>query len=162
MGVLTPLAVRLGAQPWLPRLLRPITACDKGLQRITCGRLGLLDVAGLPNVLLTVRGRKSGQLRSTPLLCVREGGQAAPRWLLAGSSFGAPAAPAWVHNLREAPTAEISKGRWRTTVVPEELESQERVRAWKELCRTWPNFDVYQRRTERIIPVFRLVPVDER
>ncbi|MBE3001975.1 nitroreductase family deazaflavin-dependent oxidoreductase [Nocardiopsis sp. HNM0947] len=162
MGVLTPLAVRIGALPWLPRFLRQITWCDRVLQRTTGGRVGLLDVAGLPNVLLTVRGRVSGRLRSTPLLCVRGGdrGAGGPRWLIAGSSFGSPSTPAWVHNLREASVAEISKGAWSATVVPEELGSDERARAWDELCGVWPNFEVYRRRTERVIPVFRLVPAD--
>lgn len=175
MGALTPLAVRIGALPWLPRFLPQITWTDRALQRLTRGRFGLLDIAGLPNVRLTVRGRVSGQLRTTPLLCVREGGREAggpvgargakgldgpggPRWLVAGSGFGAPSTPAWVHNLREAPTAEIGKGRWRATVVPEELGPDERARAWHELCRVWPNFEVYRRRTERVIPVFRLAP----
>lgn len=155
MGMLTPLAVRIGAVPWLPRLLPQITWSDKTLQRLTHGRLSLLGLAGLPSVLLTVRGRVSGELRTTPLLCVRNDGH----WLIAGSHFGAPSTPAWVHNLRAAPDAEISKGGRRVRVVPEELASPERARAWQVLCRTWPNFELYEQRAERAIPVFRLTPV---
>lgn len=157
MGVLTPLAVRIGAIPWLPRLLPQITWFDRTLQRLTHGRLSLLGLAGLPSVLLTVRGRVSGEPRTTPLLCVRNDGH----WLIAGSNFGAPSTPAWVHNLRAAPDAEISKDRWRVRVAPEELESGERDRAWEVLCRTWPNFELYERRTERLVPVFRLTPVSD-
>lgn len=157
MGVLTPLAVRIGAISWLPRLLPQITGFDKMLQRLSRGRLGVLELAGLPNVVLTVRGRLSGELRTTPLLCVRDGSH----WLIAGSSFGAPSTPAWAHNLREASSAVISKGQWRMTVAPEELASAERDRAWEILCRTWPNFELYEQRTDRLIPVFRLTPVSE-
>lgn len=56
MGLLTPLAVRIGAIGWLPRLLPQITWIDTRLQTVTRGRLGLLTIAGLPNLLLMVRG----------------------------------------------------------------------------------------------------------
>ncbi|WP_017545355.1 nitroreductase/quinone reductase family protein, partial [Nocardiopsis prasina] len=73
MGLFTPLAVRIGALPWLPRLLPQITWLDRRLHRLSRGRLGLLDLAGLPNTVLTVKGRKSGRPRTTPLLCVPDG-----------------------------------------------------------------------------------------
>ena len=55
-------------------------------------------MAGLPSIYLTVRGRKSGVERTTPLLCVPDGGT----WLIAGSYFGGPKTPLWVGNLRAA------------------------------------------------------------
>ena len=95
---MTPLAVRIGAIPWMPRLLPQITATDKFVQRVTRGRVTILDIAGLPNLMLTVRGRKSGVPRTTPLLCVpyRRGN------LVAGSNFGQLKPPVWVVNLRAA------------------------------------------------------------
>jgi deazaflavin-dependent oxidoreductase (nitroreductase family) len=103
MGLLTPLAVRIGSQPWMPKLLPQVTWTDTRLQRLTRGRVSILDVAGLPNLMLTVTGRKSGIPRSTPLLCVPwQGG-----WLIAGSHFGGPKAPVWTHNLRAAETAGV-------------------------------------------------------
>src|SRR5688500_16030722 len=102
MGLLTPLAVRIGAIPWLPRLLPQIVACDKALQRVSRGRVTILDVAGLPNLVLTVPGRKSGIPRTNPLLCVPHDGG----WLIAGSYFGGPTTPLWVNNLRATETAE--------------------------------------------------------
>jgi deazaflavin-dependent oxidoreductase (nitroreductase family) len=147
MGLLTPLAIRIGAQPWMPRLLPRIVAVDTRLQRLT-GR-SLLDVAGLPNLTLTVRGRRSGTPRSTPLLAVPVGGS----WLVAGSYFGDPRTPEWVRNLRAADgCASTEHGAVRAT----ELEGAERDAAWETLLRTWPNFRVYQRRTDRLIPVVRL------
>jgi hypothetical protein len=86
MGLLTPIAVKLGSRPWMPKLLPQVTWTDTHLQKATGGRVTLLDIAGLPNLMLTVKGRKSGVPRSTPLLCVPwKGG-----WLIAGSYFGAP------------------------------------------------------------------------
>jgi deazaflavin-dependent oxidoreductase (nitroreductase family) len=158
MGLLTPLAVRIGAIPWTPRLLSQITRLDRGLQRVSRGYVGILDIAGLPNIMLTVSGRVSGEPRRTPLLCVRDGAHL----LIAGSSFGAPRTPEWVRNLREAPTALVEKSGRRVEIEAEELTSHERDRAWELMCLVWPNFALYERRTDRLIPVFRLTPVRTR
>jgi hypothetical protein len=63
MGLLTPVAVKVGAWSFMPKLLPQVVATDKALQRVTGGKLSLLRIAGLPSVTLTVRGRKSGQPR---------------------------------------------------------------------------------------------------
>src|SRR5688572_28770949 len=96
MGLLTPVAVRIGAISWMPRLLPQIVWVDKNLQKTTKGRVSVLDIAGLPSLSLTVPGRKSGIPRSTPLLCVPYQGAS----LIAGSYFGGPRTPIWVANLR--------------------------------------------------------------
>ncbi len=98
MNLLTPVAGWIGSISWMPRLLPQITAVDKFLQRITRGRVSLLKIAGLPNLMLTVPGRKSGIPRTTPLLCVPfQGGN-----LVAGSNFGGEKPPVWVVNVRAA------------------------------------------------------------
>ena len=84
MRLLRPLAVRIGRLRWLPRLLPQIVWTDQLIQRLTRGRLTLLDLAGLPNLMLTVVGRRSGIPRTTPLLCVPYG----ESFLVAGSYFG--------------------------------------------------------------------------
>ncbi|QGN32661.1 nitroreductase family deazaflavin-dependent oxidoreductase [Microlunatus sp. Gsoil 973] len=156
MGVLTPLARRIGAIGWLPGLLPQITAVDRWLQRASQGRLSLLTLAGLPNLMLIVPGRTSGIEHATPLLCVpqRDG------WLVAGSAFGGPRTPAWAHNLRAAERAQVTfRGRtYRVTV--DELSGDERDRAWDVMSQVWPNYRLYERRTSRVIPVFRLAPAD--
>jgi deazaflavin-dependent oxidoreductase (nitroreductase family) len=152
MGLLTPLAVRIGALSWMPKLLPQVVATDKALQRVTRGRVTILDVAGLPNLALTVPGRKSGVPRTTPLLCVpHEGG-----WLIAGSYFGGPKMPLWVANLRAAEHAEITVKGARFPVTWREVEGEERARLWQVMLRTWPNFAKYEERTDRRIPVFFL------
>ena len=152
MGLLTPLAVRIGAIPWMPRLLPQIVWTDRRLQRLTGGRVTVLDIAGLPNLTLTVVGRKSGVPRSTPLLCVPDGAT----WLIAGSYFGGPDMPLWVGNLRAAGEAEIEQDRQRVPVTATELADDDRAAAWRVMLRTWPNFARYEERTDRLIPVFRL------
>ncbi|KQW46917.1 hypothetical protein ASC77_17105 [Nocardioides sp. Root1257] len=152
MGVLTPLAIRIGAIPWMPKLLPQIVWTDRGLQRLTRGRISILDVAGLPNLVLTVVGRKSGLPRSTPLLCVPDHGT----WLIAGSYFGGPDMPVWVGNLRAAGEAEIAYDGQHVPVTAQELADDDRAAAWQVMLRTWPNFARYEERTDRLIPVFRL------
>lgn len=154
MGILTPVAIRIGAIGWMPRLLPQIVWCDKRLQSATKGRVTVLDIAGLPNLALTVAGRKSGIPRTTPLLCVpHEDG-----WLVAGSNFGGEAMPLWVNNLRAAPTAKVRFNGLTTTVSPREIDGEERARMWQVMLRTWPNFAKYEERTDRRIPVFYLEP----
>src|SRR6202007_1868180 len=109
LGLLVPLAIRVGSLSWMPRLLPRIVRLDRLIQSVTRGRLTLLDIAGLPNLMLTVIGRKSGLPRSTPLLCVPDSG----RILIAGSYFGGPREPAWVKNL-EANPAVVARYRGRS------------------------------------------------
>lgn len=138
----------------MPRLLPAITATDKGLQRLTRGRVTILDLAGLPNLTLTVAGRRSGLPRSTPLLAVpRE-----DHWLIAGSNFGLPRPPVWVVNLEAAEEASITVGGHARTVTPRRLEGEDRAEGWEALLATWPNFALYEARTERQIKVFQLTP----
>ncbi|SDD31955.1 nitroreductase family deazaflavin-dependent oxidoreductase [Nocardioides lianchengensis] len=154
MGLLTPLAVRIGALPWMPKLLPQVVWTDRRLQSLTGGRYSVLDIAGLPNLVLTVVGRKSGLPRSTPLLCVPYDG----RWLVAGSYFGGPDMPVWVHNLRAAGEATVRVGRTSYDVTAREVTGDERAELWQVMLRTWPNFATYEKRTDRVIPVFELAP----
>lgn len=152
MGLLTPIAVRLGAIPWMPKLLPQIVWVDTRLQKATRGRWTVLDIAGLPSLALTVPGRKSGIPRTTPLLCVpyRDG------WLIAGSYFGGPKTPLWVGNLRATERARIQFAGDELDVSWRELEGPDRAKAWKWMLKTWPNYAKYEERTDRVIPVFLL------
>lgn len=154
MGIRRWSAIKLGSFEFMPKLLPQITATDKAIQKLTGGRLTLLRLAGLPNLTLTVPGRKSGIPRSTPLLAAPRGDS----WLIAGSNFGKPGQPVWVVNLEAAERAEITVGGETTTVVPRRLEGDERASAWAVLREVWPNFDLYEQRTDREIKVFELAP----
>ena len=154
MGLLTPLAVRIGALSWMPKLLPQVVWVDTRLQKVTRGRVTVLDIAGLPNLALTVPGRKSGVPRTTPLLCVPHDGG----WLIAGSYFGGPNVPLWVGNLRAAERATVRHDGVEHTVSWREVEGEERAAMWRVMLRTWPNFARYEERTTRVIPVFHLLP----
>ena len=154
MGLLTPLAVRIGAISWMPRLLPQIMWVDRLIHRSTGGRLTLLDIAGLPNLVLTVIGRKSGIARSTPLLCVPYGEDI----LIAGSNFGSPKEPMWVKNIEANPEVTVQFRRRTAPMVARRLEGDERAAAWSHMVRTWPNFARYEQRTDRRIKVFLLAP----
>jgi deazaflavin-dependent oxidoreductase (nitroreductase family) len=154
MRLFTPIAVWLGSLSWLPRFLPQITATDKFLQRITKGRWSFLRLAGLPSLMLTVPGRKSGVLRSTPMLCVPyDGGH-----LVAGSNFGGPTQPVWVLNVRAADRVTVTVNGRTHEAVPRELTGEERATAWAHMQKTWPNYAKYEQRTDRTIPVFWLTP----
>jgi deazaflavin-dependent oxidoreductase (nitroreductase family) len=154
MGLLTPLAVRVGSWSFMPKLLPQITATDKFIQKWSRGRVTILDIAGLPNLKLTVVGRKSGIPRETPLLAVPRGAD----WLIAGSNFGGPKQPVWVVNLEATPDARITvKGRT-YDVHARRLEGQERQAAWDHMVETWPNYRLYESKTDRQIKVFELTP----
>jgi deazaflavin-dependent oxidoreductase (nitroreductase family) len=155
MSVLTPLAIKIGSWAWVPRILPQITWVDRTLHRLTGGRVTLVRLAGLPSLVLTVVGRKSGIARSTPVLCVPQGSS----FLIAGSNFGGPTLPVWVLNVRSAEQVTVSFNGRVVTAVPRELTGEERDAAWMHMLRTWPNYAKYAERTDRVIPVFRLEPV---
>lgn len=154
MGLLTPVAIRVGSWSFMPRFLPQITATDRFIQRVSRGRVTILDIAGLPNLTLTVPGRKSGIPRSTPLLAVPRGNT----WLVAGSNFGKPKQPVWVVNLEAATTAQITvKGRT-SEVWARRLVGDERAEAWAHMVQVWPNYRHYAERTDREIKLFELTP----
>ena len=153
MGLLTPLAIRIGAIPWMPKLLPQVVWLDKNLHRVSGGRVTVLDIAGLPNLNLTVKGKKSGVERTTPLLCVPDGDTI----LIAGSYFGGPKMPLWVGNLRAADgAAKVEFDKQKFEVEATELSGDDRAAAWQTMLETWPNYAKYEERTDRVIAVFRL------
>ncbi len=159
MGLLTPIAIRIGAISWMPKLLPQVVWTDKALHRVTRGRVTILDIAGLPNLNLTVKGRKSGVERTTPLLCVPD----ADTILIAGSYFGGPKMPLWVGNLRAADgAAKVDYGKQTFPVHATELHDADRAAAWQHMLKTWPNYAKYEERTDRTIPVFRLTRATSR
>lgn len=148
------LAVALGGQPWLPRCAPYIVHGDLLLRRLTGGRITLLTFAGLPELFLTVPGRRTGRVRTTPLLCVPRDGC----WLVAGTNWGGPKQPLWVANLAAADRATVGFHGRDTDVEASLLAGDERTEAWREMVGIWPNYAKYAERTNRHIPVFRLTP----
>ena len=111
---------------------------------------GTLGDTGLPVVIFTTRGNKSGKLRKTPLMRVEHGGA----YLLVASKGGAPSHPVWYHNLRADPSAlEVQDGADRFDAAARELEGDERAEWWERAVAAYPPYADYQRKTDRRIPV---------
>jgi deazaflavin-dependent oxidoreductase (nitroreductase family) len=110
----------------------------------------LLDT-GLPVIILTHIGNKTGAMRKTPLMRVKDG----DRYVLVGSLGGAPKDPVWVHNLRAKPNVEIrDETAVRSMRVRKVEDEAERSRLWKLAVVAYPPYAEYQERTTRRIPVF--------
>lgn len=110
---------------------------------------------GLPVVIVTNTGNKSGGIRKTPLMRVKDG----DNYVLVGSMGGAPKNPVWVYNLRSNPKVQI---RDLTEVfdmrVREVSDDAERARLWELAVAAYPPYQDYQQRTTRKIPIFVAEP----
>lgn len=155
MNVLTPVAVKIGSLGWLPPYLPTIVKVDGLIQRLSGERIDLLWIAGLPSVTFTVVGRKSGQPRTTTVLAAPDGDD----WIVAGSYFGGPKSPAWVFNMRAAGEGSLRQDGTDVPMTGVELTGDAREYGWKRLLDVWPNFALYEQRTDRTIPLFRLSPI---
>ena len=104
---------------------------------------------GVPTLLLTTTGRRSGESRTTPLIYGRDGN----RYLLVASRGGAPAHPSWYENLTANPdvTVQVMADRFKATART--ANATERPALWKTMVTIWPAYDDYQNRTSRQIPV---------
>jgi deazaflavin-dependent oxidoreductase (nitroreductase family) len=111
---------------------------------------------GRPIILLTTLGATSGKLRKTALMRVEHDGE----YAIVASSGGAPKHPSWYHNVVDAPLVELQDGPVRKDYVPRELSGEEREIWWERAVEAWPPYADYQKKTDRLIPVFLLTPVE--
>ncbi len=139
-----------GTAPGARVFARTAHHADRVVYRATGGRATLASVAsGIPVVMLTTTGRRSGRQITTPILAVPEG----DGLVMVGSNFGQAQHPAWVHNLRADPCAWVN-GR---EVRAEEVEGPERERLLALATEVYPGFPAYVRRAApRRIAVMRL------
>ena len=123
--------------------------------RETDGEVGY-DWNGAPTLLLTTTGRRSGEARTHPLIFGRHGDDL----LVVASVGGGPKHPAWYHNLVANPRAEVQVRADRFAVEAHTATADEKPRLWRIVNDVWPNYDTYQARTEREIPVVVLRPLE--
>ena len=110
---------------------------------------------GLPVIIVTHRGNKTGAIRKTPLMRVKDGAT----YVLVGSLGGAPSNPVWVYNLRANPTVEIRDlAAVQPMRVREVADAGERARLWKLAVAAYPPYQEYQAKTTRQIPIFVAEP----
>ncbi len=103
----------------------------------------------VPTLLLMTRGRKTNEKRSTPLLYQPTGSG----FIVVASRGGAEHHPAWYLNLLANPDCELQVGRFSYQAVARVLSADERERYWEWMVRFWPDYERYQARTQRQIPV---------
>ena len=122
--------------------------------RETGGETGYLW-NGSPILLLTTKGRRSGEARTIPIIFTPYG----KSWVVMGSKGGAPTHPKWYLNILDDPHVQVQVKADRFEAVARTAPSPEREAIWAEALKNWPNYDSYQARTERQIPVVVLDPV---
>ena len=110
-----------------------------------------LKDTGLPVIIVTHRGRKTGAVRKTPLMKAMDGDS----YILVASMGGAPKHPDWYHNLKKQPNVEIrDKAEVHSMRVREVVDSIEKQRLWAIAVAAYPPYREYQDKTDRLIPVF--------
>jgi deazaflavin-dependent oxidoreductase (nitroreductase family) len=113
----------------------------------------LLDT-GLPVVVVTNKGAKTGAVRKTPLMRVEHEGS----YAAVGSKGGAPQHPVWVYNLRANPDVVVQDGPKSWAMTAREITGEERDIWWERAVAAYPPYADYQKKTDRLIPVFVLEP----
>lgn len=156
MNALQRLARNPAAYRWLVLNGRPVAEGLESLLRFaTNGRLGVLDLVGLPNVRITISGRKTGLARSATVQYVpyRAG------LLLVGSNWGREHHPSWSANLKAAQRVTVRKRGHRFVAKVQLLTGAERDKAWATVVSHWPNYQIAQNRAgQRRFRLFLLTP----
>jgi deazaflavin-dependent oxidoreductase (nitroreductase family) len=121
--------------------------------RETDGEVGYIW-NGVPTLLLTATGRRTGRALTSALIFGRDGDD----YLVVASMGGAPQHPSWYRNLLAHPEAEIQVKAERIPVIARTASAAEKPRLWQTVVDLWPNYATYQTRTDRDIPVVVLSP----
>ncbi|HWV34113.1 MAG TPA: nitroreductase family deazaflavin-dependent oxidoreductase [Thermomicrobiales bacterium] len=111
---------------------------------------------GMPIILLTSVGAKSGKLRKTPLMRVEHDGE----YVVVASMGGAPQHPVWYYNLVANPHVELQDGPVKKDYTVRELSGEERETWWNRAVEAYPDYAAYQLKTDRLIPLFLLTPME--
>jgi deazaflavin-dependent oxidoreductase (nitroreductase family) len=110
---------------------------------------------GLPVIVLTTVGAKTGKIRKTPLMRVEHEG----KYAVVASMGGAPTHPVWYHNLAANPAVELQDGPRKQDMVAHEARGAEKATWWDRAVEAFPDYADYQEKTDREIPLFVLEPV---
>ena len=133
----------------------------KWVNKLTANRIGKSGKAfgSMPALVLTTIGRKTGELRRTPLAYIPDGEGG---WLIIAAYAGAVNNPAWYHNIAAHPDRVSIELDGRThDVTVEELHGPQRERAWRQIVAANDRFAGYQKKTDRQLPVIRLTATNQ-
>ena len=111
---------------------------------------------GLPVIVLTTIGAKTGKLRKTPLMRVEHDGE----YAVVASQGGAPKHPVWYFNLRKDPHVELQDGPVKRDYIAREVTGDEKAEWWRRAVEAYPPYADYQKKTTRQIPLFVLTPTE--
>jgi len=112
---------------------------------------------GLPIVVITSVGAKTGALRKTPLMRVEHEG----RYLAVASMGGADKVPVWYWNMVKNPHVELQDGAVKRDYMARELSGDQRATWWARAVEAFPNYAEYQTKTDRLIAILLLEPIDD-
>jgi deazaflavin-dependent oxidoreductase (nitroreductase family) len=149
-------------KPYVKKIIKTISKVNVAVYRWTGGllgstwRVGSAFPWGIPVLLLTSIGRKSGEPRIVPLLYIEDG----PNIIVVGSQGGLPTDPLWVKNLDANPTCEVQIKRRKTKMRARTANPEERAELWPKLVAHYADYASYETWTDRVIPVIILEPVD--
>jgi deazaflavin-dependent oxidoreductase (nitroreductase family) len=137
----------------LRRFIRPYSALNVWIYRLTGGRL-MGAFQGRPVMLVSMTGAKSGKTRTIPLMYVpyKEG------VIVVGSQGGAPRSPVWVENLKKHPDVVVQYGNKKLKLRARLVSDAEKAQLWPICVQHYREYDDYQKRTDRNIPVFVCEP----
>ena len=144
------------AYRWLVLRGRPIAEGAEALLRFASkGRLGVLDLTGVPNVQVTTSGRKTGLARTATVQCVPAG----DGLIVVGSNWGLRRHPSWSANLKATERVTVRRRGHRFTAKVRLLTGEERDKAWATVVAHWPNYQIAQDRAGgRRFRLFLLTP----
>src|SRR5271166_1906897 len=111
---------------------------------------------GMPVVVVTSRGAKSGKLRKNPVMRVENGG----RYAAVASKGGSPTNPVWYYNMVADPHVELQDGPVKRDMTARLVTGDEKARWWERAVAAYPDYADYQKKTTREIPVFVLEPTE--
>ena len=148
-------------QSWSPTqerlaspLMRLMTVANVWVYRLTGGRLGGTFLRGAPICLVTTTGKRSGQPRTVALLYITDGDDL----VVVASKGGMSKSPAWYHNMRANPGVEVQLGTNTRRMRARRASDAEKAALWPRLVAMYRDYDDYQARTTRNIPVMILSP----
>jgi len=110
---------------------------------------------GMPVIILTSKGARTGKIRKTPLMKVEHEG----RYAVVASLGGAPKHPLWYYNVVANPLVELQDGPVRRDLIAREVSGEEKAVWWERAVTAFPDYADYQKKTEREIPLFVVEPV---
>jgi len=148
-------------KPYVPKIIKVMSQVNTAVYRWTGGllgstwRVGSAFPWGIPVLLLTTIGRKSGQPRTLPLLFIEEGDHI----IIVASRGGLPSEPLWYKNLVANPECDVQIKRRKLKAKARTASPEEREALWPKLVAHYPDFASYATWTDRIIPVVILEPV---